>query len=137
LSLFVPSFLLPKKILLERPGPLLQPFHVGPFYFPPHLLTKGENKTTLLKFTERILHYQALDFSLGYLQKTMQALSKQGLIECKRGRIGGMRLKKRKITLLDIWNVTSGQIDADPAVPALKKPLKAFADAMKKVIVCK
>jgi len=38
--------------------PLLQPFHVGPFYFPPHLLTKGENKTTLLKFTERILHYQ-------------------------------------------------------------------------------
>jgi len=55
--MFVPSFLLIKKILLERLGPLLQSFDVGPFYFPPHLLTKGENKTTLLKFTERILHY--------------------------------------------------------------------------------
>jgi hypothetical protein len=55
--MFVPSFLLAKKILLERLGPLLQPFDVGPFYFPPHLLTKGENKTTLLEFTERILHY--------------------------------------------------------------------------------
>jgi len=80
---------------------------------------------------------EALDFSLGYLQKTMQMLSKQGLIECKRGRIGGAKLRKRKITLLDIWNVTCGQIDTDPAVPALKKPLKAFADAMKKVVVCK
>jgi len=35
----------------------LQTFHIGPFYFPPHLLTKGENKTALLKFTERTLHY--------------------------------------------------------------------------------
>ena len=36
----------------------MQLCHVGPFYFPPHLLTKGENKTTLLEFTERILHYR-------------------------------------------------------------------------------
>ncbi len=55
--MFVPSFLLVKKLLLEQLGPLLKGFHVGPFYFPPHLLTKGENKTTLLEFTERILHY--------------------------------------------------------------------------------
>ncbi len=55
--MFVPSFLLDKEISLERLGPLLQPFHVGPSYFPPHLLTKGEDKTILFEFTERILHY--------------------------------------------------------------------------------
>lgn len=81
---------------------------------------------------------KALGFSLGYLQKTMQTLSKHGLIECKRGRIGGAKLRKRKVTLLDLWNVTCGQIDtAAPAIPELKKPLKAFADAMNKVVVCK
>ena len=32
--------------------------HIGPFYFPPQLLTKGENKTTLLTFTRIILHYR-------------------------------------------------------------------------------
>ena len=78
-----------------------------------------------------------LDYSFGYLQKVIQALSKHGLIECKRGRIGGMRLRKRKITLLDIWNVTCGQIDTAPAVPSLKKPLKVFSDALKKVVICK
>ena len=79
-----------------------------------------------------------LDFSVGYLQKTIQVLAKQGLIECKRGRIGGAKLRNRKITMLDIWNVTCGQIDTvSPAVPELKKPLKAFADALSKVAVCK
>ena len=38
----------------------LHPFRIGPFYFPPHLLTKGENKTTLLKFTEITLHYRSV-----------------------------------------------------------------------------
>ena len=81
---------------------------------------------------------EALDFSLGYLQKTMQTLSKHGLIECKRGRIGGARLRKRKVTLLDLWNVTCGRIDtAALAIPELKKPLKVFADALSKVVVCK
>lgn len=81
---------------------------------------------------------EALDLSIGYLQKVMQTLSKHGLIESKRGRIGGARLRKRKITLLDIWTVTCGEIDvATPIVPALKKPLKAFADAMSKVVICK
>ena len=78
-----------------------------------------------------------LGYSVGYLQKVIQTLGKHGLVESKRGRIGGMRLRKRKITLLDIWNVTCGQIDAEPAIPELKKPLKAFADALKKVVVCK
>ena len=80
---------------------------------------------------------EALDYSLGYLQKTMQLLSKQGLIECKRGRIGGAKIGKKKITMLDVWNVTCGQIDAELTVPELAKPLKAFADALSKVVVYK
>lgn len=79
-----------------------------------------------------------LDFSVGYLQKVIQTLSKHGLVECKRGRIGGVRLRKRTITLLDLWGVTCGELDTvSPAVPALKKPLKVFSDAMSKVIVVK
>ena len=77
---------------------------------------------------------QALDFSVGYLQKTMQALAKHGIVECKRGRIGGARLRKKNVTLLDLWNITCGPIDADnPPIPELKKPLKAFSDALKKI----
>ena len=79
-----------------------------------------------------------LGYSIGYLQKVIQVLGKHGLVESKRGRIGGMRLRKRKITLLDIWNVTCGQIDTvSPTVPALKQPLKAFSDALSKVVICK
>lgn len=81
---------------------------------------------------------EALDLSIGYLQKVMQTLSKQGLIESKRGRIGGAKLRKRKITLLDLWRVTCGEIDTDdPTIPVLKKPLKEFADALSKVVICK
>ena len=81
---------------------------------------------------------KTLDFSVGYLQKVIQTRSKHGLVECKRGRIGGVRLRKRVITLLDLWNVTCGELDTvNPAVPLLKKPLKVFSDAMSKVIVCK
>lgn len=81
---------------------------------------------------------KALDFSVGYLQKVIQTLSKHGLVECKRGRIGGVRLRRRTITLLDLWNVTCGELDVvDPAVPSLKKPLKVFSDAMSKIVVCK
>lgn len=81
---------------------------------------------------------EKLGFSVGYLQKVIQTLGKHGLVESKRGRIGGMRLRKRKITLLDIWSVTCGQIDTDsPDIPALKKPLQVFADALGKVLICK
>ena len=79
-----------------------------------------------------------LDFSVGYLQKVIQTLSKHGLVECKRGRIGGVRLRNKTITLLDLWAVTCGEIDTvSPAVPALKKPLKVFSDALSKVVVVK
>jgi DNA-binding IscR family transcriptional regulator len=81
---------------------------------------------------------EALGFSVGYLQKVIQTLSKQGLVECKRGRIGGVRLRKKTITLLDLWSVTCGELDTvNPAIPALKKPLKVFSDAMSKVIIIK
>lgn len=81
---------------------------------------------------------KALDYSLGYLQKTMLTLAKNGIVESKRGRVGGARLKKKKVTLLDIWTMTVGVIDtATPDVPALKAPLKAFSGALKKVVICK
>ena len=80
---------------------------------------------------------KSLNCSLGYLQNTMQKLSKHRIIDSKRGRIGGTRLRRRRITLLDLWNVTCGEIDTDPAVAALKKPLKVFADALSKVVISK
>jgi len=80
---------------------------------------------------------EELGFSIGYLQKVIQVLGKRGIVECKRGRIGGVRLRNKVVTLLDLWNVSCGPIDvAGLPVPLLKKPLKAFADAMSKVVVC-
>ena len=46
---------------------------------------------------------QSLDFSVGYLQKVIQMLSKHGIVECKRGRIGGVRIRAKVITLLDLF----------------------------------
>ena len=81
---------------------------------------------------------EAIGFSVGYLQKVIQSLSRHGIVESKRGRVGGVRLRTtRVVTLLDLWNVTCGELDlADPPVAALKKPLKAFAEAMGKVDIC-
>ena len=80
----------------------------------------------------------ALGLSLGYLQKVLQTLSKYGIVQSKRGRIGGVKLGRKTVTLLDLWNVSCGEIDAaNPPIPALKKPLKAFANEMKKVVICK
>ncbi len=72
---------------------------------------KNENYITAEEIGE------ALSFSLGYLQKTMQMLGKHGILEGKRGRIGGVKLRKRKVTLLDLWNATCGEIDNDVVVP--------------------
>lgn len=78
----------------------------------------------------------ALDFSVGYLQKVIQMLSKQGILECKRGRIGGVRLKAKVITLLDLWQATCGGLNyRNPSLPLMKEPLKAFSDSMGKVAV--
>ena len=78
----------------------------------------------------------ALDFSLGYLQKVIQALGRHGIVECKRGRVGGVRIRARVITLLDLWKATCGGLDsANPPLAVMKKPLKAFADSMNKVVL--
>jgi DNA-binding IscR family transcriptional regulator len=81
---------------------------------------------------------KALDYPLSYQQKIMLILSKHGIVESKRGRVGGARLRKKEVTLLDIWTMTVGVIDtATPVVPELKAPLKAFSEALKKVVICK
>jgi len=81
---------------------------------------------------------KALDFSVGYLQKVIQMLSKQGIVECKRGRIGGVRIRSKAITLLDLWKATCGSMDlTDPALAVMKKPLKTFADSMDKIVIYK
>ena len=59
---------------------------------------------------------------MGYLQKVLQTLSKFGIVQSKRGRIGGVRLGRKKVTLLDLWSVSCGEIDTvNSPVPALKK----------------
>ena len=79
---------------------------------------------------------KALDFSVGYLQKVIQMLSRQGIVECKRGRIGGVRIRASAITLLDLWQATCGGFNhTEPAVAAMKKPLRAFADSMDKSVI--
>lgn len=81
---------------------------------------------------------KALNFSVGYLQKVIQMLSKYGIVESKRGRIGGVRIRAKVITLLDLWKATCGGLDyTDPALAIMKKPLKAFADSMSKIVIYK
>ena len=81
---------------------------------------------------------EALDLSVGYLQKVVQTLGKQGIVECKRGRVGGVRLRSSLITLLDLWEVTTGSLEyTDPPLSLMNKPLKAFRDAMKSVVLYK
>lgn len=79
---------------------------------------------------------EALDFSIGYLQKVIQMLSKHGVVECKRGRIGGVRIRAKIVTLLDLWKATCGNLDIDdPALALMKKPIKTFADSMSKIVI--
>ena len=79
---------------------------------------------------------KALNFSVGYLQKVIQMLSRQGIVECKRGRIGGVRIRARTVTLLDLWKATIGNLDSmDPTLDVMKRPLKAFADSMSRIVL--
>jgi DNA-binding IscR family transcriptional regulator len=81
---------------------------------------------------------KVLKFSLGYLQKVIQTLSRRGIVECKRGRIGGVRIGSKLVTLLDIWEASYGGLDfTDPPLAVMNKPLKTFASAMKRVIIYK
>ena len=97
------------------------------------LFLKQRNNSDYLQASEIA---KALNFSVGYLQKVIQMLSRQGIVECKRGRIGGVRIRARTVTLLDLWKATCGNLDsADPALAVMKKPLSAFADSMSKVVL--
>lgn len=79
---------------------------------------------------------KALNFSVGYLQKVIQMLSRQGIVECKRGRIGGVRIRARTVTLLDLWKATCGNLDSvDPGLDVMKRPLKVFADSMSRIVL--
>ena len=96
---------------------------------------KDKNTTDYIQAGEIAKH---LNFSVGYLQKVIQMLNKHGLLECKRGRIGGVRLSADSITLLDLWNITCGEAELnDPNLEVMKKPLKAFFDSMAKIVVYK
>jgi len=81
---------------------------------------------------------KALKFSVGYLQKVLQTLSRHGIVECKRGRIGGVRLRAKVVTLLDLWKATCGTLEfTSPPLTVMEKPLKAFRDSMSKVVICR
>jgi len=63
-------------------------------------------------------------------------LSRQGIVECKRGRIGGVRIRARMVTLLDLWRATCGDLDStDPTPAVMKRPLKAFSDSMNRIVL--
>ena len=97
------------------------------------LFLKGRDTSEFLQAAEIA---KALNFSLGYLQKVVQTLSKRGIVECKRGRVGGVRLRAKVITLLDIWKATCGELSiVEPSLSVMKKPLKAFADSMNETVI--
>lgn len=99
------------------------------------LFLKNRNSTEFLQAGEIA---KTLNFSVGYLQKVVQTLSKHGVLECKRGRIGGIRIRAKVITLYDLWKATCGDLNVnEPTLAIMKKPLKAFADSMKEVVVYK
>ena len=97
------------------------------------LFLKNRNSTEYLQASEIA---KALNFSVGYLQKVIQMLSRQGIVECKRGRIGGVRVRARMVTLLDLWKATCGDLDyAEPSPAIMKKPLQTFANSMSKIVI--
>ena len=100
------------------------------------VLYLGKKKDTNYIQTEEIA--KTLKFSVGYLQKVIQTLGRYGIVECKRGRIGGVKIGRKAITLLDIWEASSGGLDfTDPSLSVMDKPIKAFADAMRAITVYK
>ena len=97
------------------------------------LFLKKRNSSEYLQASEIA---KALNFSVGYLQKVIQMLSRQGIVECKRGRIGGVRVRARIVTLLDLWKATCGDLDySEPTLPIMKKPLQTFANSMSKIVI--
>jgi len=99
------------------------------------LYLKEKRPTDYIR-TEEIA--RSLNYSLGYLQKVIQTLGKYGTLDCKRGRIGGVRIRAKMVTVLDLWEITCGSLDStDPPLDVMEKPVKAFRDALKKAIIYK
>ncbi len=97
------------------------------------LFLKKRNSSDYLQASEIA---KALNFSVGYLQKVIQMLSRQGIVECKRGRIGGVRVRARMVTLLDLWKATCGDLDySEASLTIMKKPLQTFANSMSKIVI--
>ncbi len=97
------------------------------------IFLKNRNNSDYLQASEIA---KALNFSVGYLQKVIQMLSRQGIVECKRGRIGGVRIRAKMVTLLDLWKATCGDLDyLEPSLAIMKKPLQTFANSMSKVVI--
>jgi len=100
------------------------------------ILYLKERKTTDFIQAKEIA--KALNFSVGYLQKVVQTLSRHGIVECKRGRVGGVRIRANVVTLLDLWKATCGGLEfTDPPLAVMEKPLKVFSDSLSKVIIYK
>ena len=79
-----------------------------------------------------------LNYSVGYLQKVIQMLNKNGIFECKRGREGGVKLSADAVNLLDLWKITCGDPElVGPDLEIMEKPIKAFVDSMSKLYVYK
>jgi len=98
------------------------------------ILYLKERKTTNFIQAKEIA--KVLNFSVGYLQKVMQTLSRHGIVECKRGRIGGVRIRANVVTLLDLWKATCGGLEfTDPPLAVMEKPLKAFRDSLSNVVL--
>jgi DNA-binding IscR family transcriptional regulator len=100
------------------------------------ILFLKESKSTSFIQAKEIA--KALNFSLGYLQKVIQTLSRYGILECKRGRIGGVKIRANTITLLDLWKASCGGLEfTDPPLAVMENPLKAFREALSKVVIYK
>lgn len=100
------------------------------------ILYLQQNKTTSFIQAKEIA--KTLNFSVGYLQKVIQTLSRYNILECKRGRIGGVRIKANTITLLDLWKASCGGLEfTDPPLAVMENPLKTFRDALNKVVIYK
>lgn len=100
------------------------------------ILYLQQNKTTSFIQAKEIA--KTLNFSVGYLQKVIQTLSRYGILECKRGRIGGVKIRANTITLLDLWKAACGGLEfTDPPLAAMENPLKAFRDALNKIVIYK
>ena len=77
-----------------------------------------------------------LNYSPGYLHKVVLRLGQRGIVHCKRGANGGLKISQDRITLYDVWKATYGDINHNAnELAIMKKPLRIFAEAMDDVVL--